>query len=465
MIEGKVLMVMFDVIVVGGGIAGAVAAIAAARCGAKTLLVEQYGFLGGQLTTAGVGPMMTFHAGEKLAVQGITNELIERMKKRGKSPGHIFDTTGYTYTVTPFDAEGMKHELEMMFLESGGQLLYHTMLAGVETKDGRIAAIKVCNKAGISELMAKVFVDATGDADLSAWAGVDFIKGRELDGACQPMTMNVKVRNVDIEKVKQYIKQNNDEFPRLKGDLGIVDRAPRLSIGGFVLTVKDAREKGELNFERTELLLFETNNPGEVIVNTTRVIGQDGTDPWSLTRAEIEGRRQIREIETFLKKRIAGFENCIIDYSGPKIGVRSTRHIKGVYVLTLDDLTNCVKFDDVIAHGGYPVDIHPPKEDETHQKLRKKIQGIGHFRNGELYSIPYRSLINHQVLNLITVGRCISTTFEAQGAIRVTPIAGAIGHAGGSAAGLAAKQDVDFRDLNVKQLQTVLKEQGAYLEV
>lgn len=457
--------VLYDVVVVGGGISGAAAAIASARCGARTLLVEQYGFLGGQLTMAGVGPMMTFHAGEKLAVQGIANELIQRMRAHGKSPGHIFDTTGYTYSVTPFDAEGMKHELEAMLLESGGELLYHTMLAGAETENGRITAIRVCNKAGISELRGMVYVDGTGDADLSAWAGVDFIKGRRLDGACQPMTMNVKVRNVDIGKVKDYIKAHNDEFPRLKGDLGIVDRASRLSIGGFVVTFRNARERGELNFERTELLLFETNNPGEVIVNSTRVVGRDGTDPWDLTYAEIEGRRQVREIEAFLKTRIAGFESCIIDYSGPGIGVRSSRHIQGVYVLTLEDLVDCVCFDDVIAHGGYPVDIHPPKEDEAHKKLRAQISGIGHFRNGETYSIPYRSLINHQVRNLITVGRCISTTFEAQGAIRVTPIAGAIGHAGGAAAGLAALKGVGFSDLDVKEVQTALKEQGAYLEV
>lgn len=456
---------IYDIIVVGGGIAGAVAAIASARTGANTLLVEQYGFLGGQLTTAGVGPMMTFHAGEKLAVQGITNELIRRMQEHGKSPGHIYDTTGYTYSVTPFDAEGMKHELEMMLLESGGRILYHTMLAGVETENGRVTSIRVCNKAGLSDLKAKVYVDGSGDADLSAWAGVAFIKGRKLDGACQPMTMNVKVRNVNIAKVKEYIKAHNEEFPRLKGDLEIVDQSPRLSIGGFVVTFKEALDKGELNFERKELLLFETNNPGEVIVNSTRVVGRDGTDPWDLSYAETEGRRQVREIETFLKKRIAGFEECIIDYSGPKIGVRSSRHILGEYVLTLEDLVHCVRFDDVIAHGGYPVDIHPPKEDEAHQKLRAQISGIGHFRNGEIYSIPYRSLINRQVKNLITVGRCISTTFEAQGAIRVTPIAGAIGHAGGAAAGLAARQEGDFTVLDVKEVQALLKEQGAYLEI
>lgn len=453
---------MYDIIVVGGGISGSIAAIAAARMGAKILLVEQYGFLGGMLTAAGVGPMMTFHAGEKLVVQGITNELVEKMKKKGKSQGHILDTTGYTYSVTPFDAEGMKHELETMLLDSGGELLYHTMLAGVETKDGRITAIKVCNKAGISKMRAKVFVDATGDADLSAWAGVDFNKGRSLDGACQPMTMNVKVRNVNIERVKDYVKQNPNEFPGLKGDVGIVDRTFRLSICGFVLTLKDAKDKGEITFNCPINRIFETNCPGEVIINTSRVENHEGTDPWSLSAAETEGRRQVREIEKFLKTRIWGFKDSIVEYSGPVIGVRSSRQIKGRYVLTFEDLLNCVKFDDVIAHGGYPVDIHPPKEDNATKELRKKIV---HFKSGETYSIPYRSLVNEKVSNLITVGRCISTTFEAQGAIRVTPIAGAIGHAGGVAAGLAAKQGIHTCDVNIHELQRVLKAQGAYLEI
>lgn len=453
---------MYDVIVVGGGISGSVAAIASARCGAKTLLVEKYGFLGGMLTAAGVGPMMTFHAGEKLVVQGITNELIEKMKKKGKSLGHIFDTTGYTYSVTPFDAEGMKHELETMLLESGGEVLYHTMLAGVNTIDGRIMSIKVCNKAGISDLKAKVFIDASGDADLSAWAGVDFNKGRSLDGLAQPMTMNIKVRDVDIKRVKEFIKQNNEEFPRLKGDLEIVDRSSRLSIGGFVLTFEAARASGEITFERKELLIFETNNSGEVIINTSRVEGHDSTEPWSLSRAETEGRRQVRELEKFLKKRIPGFENSVVEYSGPSIGVRSSRQIKGKYVLNFEDLTTCTRFNDVIAHGGYPVDIHPPKEDEATKKLRKMIP---HFHEGETYSIPYRSLINEKVYNLITVGRCISTTFEAQGAIRVSPIAGAVGHAGGTAAGLAAKGEADFSKVSVDELQKTLKEQGAYLEI
>lgn len=142
----------YDVVVMGGGISGAMAAIAASSAGARTLIIESQGFLGGTLTANGVGPMMTFHAGEKQAIQGFTDQLIERLKKLGKSPGHIVDTVGFTYSVTPFDAEAMKHELELMVVENGGEILYHTMLVSVKTESGNIVSITVCNKSGLSEI-------------------------------------------------------------------------------------------------------------------------------------------------------------------------------------------------------------------------------------------------------------------------------------------------------------------------
>lgn len=456
----------FDVVVVGGGIAGAMAAIGAARCGASTVLIEQYGFLGGMLTAAGVGPMMTFHSGSKQVVQGLPGEMIERLKARGKSPGHVEDSTGYTYTVTPFDAEGMKYELDAMFTESGGVLLYHTMLAEATVENGSIQSVKVCNKAGITEIFGKVFVDASGDADLSAWAGVEFNKGREMDGATQPMTMNMKVRNVDIDRVKEYIRTHPEEFPRLKTDedRARVLKAERLSIGGFVSAMKEAMESGELSGVRDDLLFFETNNPGEVIVNTSRILGYDSTNPWDLSEAEVVGRRHVQELETFLKQKIVGFENAIVVSSGPSVGVRSSRQIKGIYTLTLDDLVECRTFEDVIAHGGYPIDIHPPKG-EREEHFRKRNREIKHLKSGETYSIPYRCLINDKVRNLVTVGRSISTTFEAQGGIRVTPIAGAIGHGGGVAAALAALGDKNTDAISIQELHKTLKQQGAYLEI
>jgi ribulose 1,5-bisphosphate synthetase/thiazole synthase len=452
----------FDLIVVGGGISGSVAAIAAARLGVKTLLVEQYGFLGGMLTAGGVGPMMTFHAGNKLVVQGITNEIIERLARNAKSPGHVFDGVGYTYTTTPFDTEAMKLELEEMLLEAGGKILYHAMLCGVE-KNEELTAIKVCVRSDIISLYAKVFIDATGDANLAYLSKVPFTVGRQSDGKSQAMTTNIKMTNVDTNRIRAFMRdpENIEEFPRNVNDIAIADRSPKLSVSGFSKSIREACERGELSFKKGALLFFETNNPGEVIVNTTHVETKDPLDPWSFSEAETEGRRQAAEVVKFLIRRIPGFERAALVYTGPvQIGVRSSRQIIGLYTLNEEDLLNCVRFDDVVAHGGYHIDIHSAGKSEDFYK-RKKFE----MEWGETYSIPYRSLLNAQVKNLITVGRCISATYVAQGGIRVAPIAGAIGHAGGVAAAMAVLQKCLPQDINVKELQSNLIAQRAYLEV
>lgn len=452
----------YDVIVAGGGISGAIAGIAAARLGVKTLIIEQYGFLGGMLTAGGVGPMMTFHAGETQVVQGITGELIERMKQKGKSTGHLFDTTGYTYTVTPFDAEGMKHELEIMFLEAGGELLYHAMLGKVVTDSQGIKEVEVITKNGFLTLSAEVYVDATGDAELAFRAGVPCKKGREEDNACQPMTMNMKMSGVDIPKVREFIKdeKNIENFSRIKEDTGIVDRSERLSIGGFEKIYARAYETGEVSFKRGEVLFFETNNPGEVIINTSRIPFPDPTDPVALSNAEVEGRKQVRELEKFIKEKIPGFERAVLIYSGPcQVGVRSSRQIEGLTVLTEQDLVSMRTFPDAIAHGGYPIDIHPPAGGYSKGFDFKKLK----LPYGGIYSIPLGALVNRYVANLVTVGRCISTSFVAQGAIRVSPIAGAIGHGGGVAAGLSVIDKLKPGDLAFHRVRETLKDQGAFL--
>ncbi|MGZ9583353.1 FAD-dependent oxidoreductase [Paenibacillus marinisediminis] len=446
----------YDVVIVGGGISGAMAAIAASAVGAKTLIVESHGFLGGTLTANGVGPMMTFHAGEKHVIKGFTDQLIERLKKLNKSPGHIFDTVGFTYSVTPFDAEAMKHELELMVTEAGADILYHTMLTGVQTENGRIISITLCNKSGLSEIEASVFIDGSGDGDLSVGAGAAYTKGRESDGAMQPLTLKMKMYNVDIPRVKAYVHAHPEDFPNYKGDTSIIEKAPRLSIAGFDSLFKKAKARGEISIPRENILFFETNNAGEVILNTTRIIGHDATDAFSLSRAEIEGRRQCRELEYFVRKYIPGFEHAVVESTGPSIGVRSSRQIVGMYTLTVEDLLGQRLFEDTIAHSGYPVDIHSPDGEGTkYQKLEW----------GGMYSIPYSCMITKTVKNLIVIGRCISATFEAQAAMRTTPTTGAIGQAGGVAAALAVKDAVDVQDVDIKRVQTILKEQGAYLEI
>jgi hypothetical protein len=447
-------MAHFDVVVVGGGFSGSIAAIAAARCQAKTLIVEATSCLGGSLTTNGVNPMMTFHAGQKQVIRGITDELISRLQARGKSPGHVADPGHFTTTYTPFDAEAMKHELELMLLEAGGTLLYHATLADVTCEGRRVNSITVCTRSGLMDISATTFIDASGDAMLATKAGVPVIKGRESDGKSQPMTMTMKMVNVDREAIRRYMLENIDKLNNhYRAD--DVRNASRLACHGFIEELAAARAAGEISIPREDILFFETNTPGEVVFNTSRILDHDSTDPWSLSHAEFVGRQQCRELEAFMKSRIPGFEQALVVQTGPSVGVRSSCQIAGCYQLTAEDLLAQTRFDDTIAISGYPIDIHSPDGEGTEH---------GKLPEGGMYGIPWRSLITPTLDNLIVVGRCISATFEAQAAIRTTPTVGAIGQAGGIAAALVARASSSVHQLQVSQLQDTIRQQQGYLD-
>ena len=452
----------YDIIIVGGGIAGVMAAISAGRIGADVLLIEQYGNLGGMLTIAGVGPMMTFHAGSKQVIKGITAELVDRLVREDASPGHIFDTIGYCSTVTPFDAEAMKWILDEMTAEADVDVLFHTMLAQVKAENSRISSITVCNKAGLSELSASVYIDATGDGDLFAGAGVEFVKGRQADSLCQPLSTMCVMDGVDVEKIKDYIRSNPADFPILKGDISQIDNAPRLSISGFGSIVRKAKETGKFDIPRDELLMFETNQPGRMIMNVSRVQNVDPTDPYQLTKAEIQGRKQVHQIASLLKASVPGFEDSSLACSGPNIGVRNSRQFKGIYTLCQQDLHEFKKFDDAIACSAYPVDIHP-LADEDFENKSEHFKRSEHFKSEDFYTIPYRCLVSEKTDNLIVAGRCISTTFEAQAAIRTTPTVGAIGNAAGAAAAIAALKKIKTHQVPYDALREILLTQNAFL--
>ena len=447
-----------DIIVVGGGVSGSIAAIAAAQCGMRVLLIEEHGFLGGSLTSMGVSPMMSFHnpAGVQV-VGGIPDELVRRLVARNASPGHIPDTTSYCSTVTPFDSEALKIELEAMLDESGGLALYHTQLAAVDVIDGKIASILVCNKAGLTSLKAKIFIDATGDGDLSARSGVPFTKGRDRDAASQPMTMNLKVSNVDSEAVRRYALANPDDFLWHGGKERGLERlahSPRISLAGFLSEWNAARDRGEIDIPRDQVLLFETSEAGVFVVNTSRIIGLDATDPYQLSQAESMGRKQCVQIFEFLRRHAVGFSRAVRMGTPAKVGVRESRHIQGRYLLTADDLLSLREFPDVIAMGGYPIDIHSPDAAETNTR---------NFDQSAIYQIPLGSLLPLNVDNLVVVGRCISATHEAAAAIRVTPIAMAIGQAGGVVAAKAVETNSTPARISTQSVQATLIAQGALL--
>lgn len=444
----------YNVVVIGGGPAGTVAAIAAARQGVSVLLVEQNGYLGGMLTCAGVGPQMTFHAGSTQVVRGIPDEIICRLQELGLSPGHMEDFVGYASSITPFDAEGMKLILETLALESGVQLLYHTVYTGCTVEKGRITKVKLYSKNGFFDVTADVFLDCSADADLATHAGVSSVYGRDSDNLAQPMTMNIKVANVDREEVTAFVKSNqNDMLATIPFDH--LDQIPRTGIQGAYSLIKAAKANGEFDVDRDMVLCFETNNPGEFILNMSRVVRKSAVDPFQLTEAEIEGRKQAHQIVAFMRNHIPGFKNCLIVSTGPNIGIRESRKINGCYKLTAEDLLDNRMFSDAIAMGGYPIDIHSP--DGATMKHR-------FLKPGSWYSVPYRSLIVNEVENLIVAGRCISTTHEACAAIRVTPIVMAIGQAAGTAAAQSVLSSQPANTLDTDILRDTLKKNDAFLE-
>lgn len=443
--------ISFDVIVAGGGPSGILAAIASARNGAKTLLVEKYGFLGGMATNALVGPIQSFHATPELqAVNGIAEEVIQRLKEIGGTPGHVRDMIGFVPTITPVDVEKLKYVYQEMILESGVHLQLHTTVIDVEKDDSTITALKLHNKSGVLTVRGSVFIDCTGDGDVISLAKIPFEKGRKKDGLAQPMSMMFRVGGVDLEKVRYYMETNPDEFV-LDEDW---DSMPFIAVSGFFKHIEQAKENGDFTIERDRVLFFELPTKGEVSINMTRVIRYDATNGEALSNAEVIGRRQVMEVVDFLVKYIPGFESAVLITCGTQIGVRESRRLIGEYILTGEDVVSGRKFPDVIALGTYPIDIHSPDGDELN---------VIKMQPGTIYHIPYRTITNKMVPNLLVAGRCISATHEALASARVTPTAMSIGQVAGTAAALASKQNLHPNELEVKELQRVLRDQGCYL--
>lgn len=256
---------------------------------------------------------------------------------------------------------------------------------------------------------------------------------------------------MDREKVCDFVLNNLDDMarytPRNLRELRHYD------ISGAFSRIQAAKDAGEFHIDRDTVLCFETNTDGEYVVNMTRIAKHSAVDPFDLTEAEIEGRKQVQETLRFLKKYIPGFENCHLAFSGPNIGIRESRKVDGVYKLTAEDLTDNVMFPDAIAMGGYPIDVHSPDGGNTVHKFLKP---------GSWYSVPYRSLVTPGVENLIVAGRCLSATHVACSAVRVTPVLMGIAQAAGTAAAQSAHTDMPANKLDTNALREQLKADGVF---
>jgi FAD dependent oxidoreductase len=440
-----------DVVVAGGGPAGVAAAIAAARAGASVLLVDQHGSLGGNLTAGLVGPCMTSYSldGTTQLITGIFDEFVRRMETTGHALHPSATSAGDPYSgfivyghdkVTPFEPEAAKLALQQLCHEAGVDLLLHTMVVDTwhdpaSDEATRPRGLVLANKAGLSIALGSVIVDATADGDVATRAGAKWVQGRDSDGLTQPMTLFFRVAGVDDKAVADYVGAHPDD------------------IRPFASIVARARDEGRFPSPRRGVGMYRTLRPGVWRINTTRILGRDGTDPHDLTAAELEGRHQVHALMEFFRAELPGFSGAWLLDTASTVGVRETRRIHGDYTLTLEDLQTGRHFDDAIAMAAYPVDIHDPT-------------GAGggvdpDAGTANVYQLPYRSLLPQGVDHLIVAGRCLSATHEALAAVRVMPTAFALGQAAGTAAALSLRHGTTVRNLDVTVLQQALRAAGA----
>jgi hypothetical protein len=415
----------------------------------KTLVVEQFGFLGGSGAAALVVPMMPNHVEGKPLVRGISQEIQERLIDLGCAATDKNGNEGW------FNPEALKFVLEEMVLEAGGRILYFTFVEDVIMEGDELRGIVGVNKSGRQAVFSKIVIDSTGDGDVATLAGVPFESGRKEDGVSQPMSLRFIVGNVEFRKLTGFLVENDN---RSYIDPPLIEFA-MVPGGNWPLEkhFKEGVEEGLL--EESDMVYFQAFSipgmPGVIAFNCPRIIGNyKGFNADHLTEAVIQGRRRISRLFRFLKKKIPGFENSFIAMTAPMVGVRESRRIIGEYVLSAQDYFNASKFEDAVSRNRYPIDIHLPTS---------SLPGERKLGPCEYHEIPYRSLIPVKVENLIVACRALSASFEAHGAVRIQPNMRAVGQAAGVAAALCVKRGIRPRQLDGKELRETLVKQGAYL--
>jgi glycine/D-amino acid oxidase-like deaminating enzyme len=442
-----------DVLVVGGGPAGLGAAIGAAEAGAEVILTERYGFLGGSATAALVIAMMSYYTEHPVAqragattlfptdhgpgspvISGVLARLVERLVEQGGAiPPSL--RTGF---IVPFDPEVFKLVALDLLDESGVKFLFHALASDII--GGReVRGVVFETKSGPLVIKAKAVVDCTGDGDIAALAGADYEMGRDGDGLPSPMTLMFRMTEFHKSGFRAYVRAYPDQW---------------YGVHGLWDLVRQAEADGKLNLPREDVLFFGTPHEKEVTVNSTRIIRVRGIDVWDLTYAEWEGRRQMRQIASFLQRYVPGFEKAYLAQSGTDVGVRASRRISGGYKLTAQDILEARRFDDVIAQGSYPIDIHNPEGKGT---IMRRLP------EGKAYDIPLRTLLPDGVDGLTVAGKCISGTHEAQASYRAMPICVATGQAAGVCAALAAMARKSPHTVPARSVQEELLRQGADL--
>lgn len=417
----------YDLVVAGGGLTGVAAAVSAAREGMKVLLVEKSGCLGGAISNCLVYPFMPYwtkpYWGEasknkKYLSQGIFKEMKQRHDE------YVSDCKDHE-----FNSEYMKIVLDDMTVQAGVDVLFHAVVYSVKIEGRRVTEVEITSKGQQLKAQADFFVDATGDGEIFFLAGCDFQLGRESDSLCQPMTTCFRMSGVDLDLFTQ-------ERPSLQE------------------LYKKKQAEGEITNPRENILVFFGVGEDVLHFNTTRVVKLNPTNPFDVSRAEVIARRQIHEMVSFLRENSKAFNESALISVAVDIGVRESRKLKGVHILTAEEIINCTRFEDSVALGNYDIDIHNPSGTGTSHRF---------FGDGEFYTIPYRCLLPKEFDNLLVAGRCLSATHEAQASVRIMPICCCLGQAAGTAAALAFRTGKNTHTVDVATLQKRLVENGAVL--
>lgn len=430
-----------DVLVAGGGPAGTAATIAAGRDGARTLLIEQLGFLGGMATAGLVPTWAPFTDKEKPVVRGLALSIMQEMKAQlPHVPEKRIDWVA-------IDPEVLKRILEQHVTRAGARILYSTQLADVIHHGSRVTEAILCNKAGLSAVRAKVFIDATGDADLVAHAGGPFEKGDPVTGELQPATLCFVMAGVDSARYFAWQEE----------------RPGRQNVRDAVAAAKAA---GDLDIPEGQTTAVGHLSPVSLGFNFSHTFEVDGSDARRLSDAQSEGRRLVEQLSRFIRKYCPGCEHGVLVATGATIGIRETRRIVGEYRLTAEDYFARRSFDDEILRNAYYLDVHwSRKGQEQHYAGKFDWKDVMKpFGPGESHGVPFRCLIPKTFENVLVAGRCLSADRPTQGAVRCIPHCMAMGEAAGCAAAMVVSAGrSNVRDVDVQTLRDKLRRYGAYL--